>query len=359
MSNNSSMSPFIITGIQQIGIGVSDVVQAFDFYRTHLGFDIRIFDEAAEARLMLPYTGGTPHQRRAILAMNLNGGGGLELWQYTSRTPQAPSFTPQMGDLGIFMAKIKTFNIHKLHSNLQQKKLSVTPIFQHPCGFQHFYMQDLWGNWLEIMEVTDFFEKKNVPNGGICGAVIGVSNIENSTNFYKEILGFDQILFTSESSAYEDMTVFGKDKTYKRRLLTRSKQETAGFAALFGKPYIELIEWTNGTPKKIFENRYWGDLGFIHLCFDVRNMEALKNHCQNHHTPFTVDSGEHFSMGDAAGHFAYIEDPDSTLIEFVETKKVPILKKLNWFFKFPKEKMYQPVPKWMIKAFRLNRVKST
>ena len=353
------MSPFIITGIQQIGIGVSDVVLAFDFYRTHLGFDIRIFDEAAEAHLMRPYTGGQSHHRRAILALNLNGGGGLELWQYTSRTPQPPSFSPQMGDLGIFMAKIKTFNIRQTYHNLQQKNIFVTPVFQHPCGFQHFYMQDPFGNWLEIMEATDFFEKKNVPNGGICGAVIGVRDIEKSTAFYKDILGFDQILFTSENGTYEDMFVFGRDKMYKRHLLTRSKQETAGFANLFGQPYIELIEWTNGTPRKIFENRYWGDLGFIHICLDVRNMEALKNHCQNHKIPFTVDSGPHFSMGDAVGHFAYIEDPDGTLIEFVETKKVPILKKFNWFFKFSKEKMYQPVPKWMIKAFRFHRVRST
>jgi hypothetical protein len=62
-------------------------------------------------------------------------------------------------------------------------------------------------------------------------------------------------------------------------------------------------------------------------------------------------------MGDAAGHFAYIEDPDGTLIEFVETKKVPILKKLNWYWKFSPEKIHKPVPRWMLKAFKLNRVK--
>jgi len=127
---------------------------------------------------------------------------------------------------------------------------------------------------------------------------------------------------------------------------------------LFGQPYIELIEWTNGTPRKIYENRFWGDLGFIHLCFDVRNMAALKNHCQKHNAPFTVDSGEKFSMGDAAGHFAYIEDPDGTLIEFVETKKVLILKKLNWYWKFSSNDIHKPVPKWMIRAFRFNRVRS-
>lgn len=351
------MNQFIITGIQQVGIGVSDVVKAFDFYRTHLGFDIRIFDEAAEANLMLPYTGGKPHFRRAIFALNLNGGGGLEIWQYTSRTPQPPAFTPQLGDLGIFITKLKSYNVEKTHNRLKSISLHISPIVAHPAGFQHFFFQDIFGNYFEVMESKDFFEKKNVTNGGVCGVIIGVSDIQKSIAFYQNVLGFDKIIFQEQSKSFEDLNFFGKEKNYHRALLTTSKKETAGFAAIFGTPFIELVQWTNGKGRKIFENRYWGDLGFIHLCFDVRNMPALKQHCASHNAPFTVDSGEHFSMGEAAGHFAYIEDPDGTLIEFVETKKVPIVKKLNWYWKFSPDKMHKPVPKWMIKAFKLNRVR--
>lgn len=351
------MDSFIITGIQQIGIGVSDVVKAFDFFKTRLGFDIRVFDEAAEANLMLPYTGGKPHFRRAIFALNINGGGGLEIWQYTSRTPQAPSFTPQLGDLGIFVAKLKAYDLNKTHEYLKKQHLNVGNMAQHPAGFQHFFFQDIFGNYFEVMQSDDFFERKKYPNGGICGAIIGVSNLQQSLNFYQKVLGFDKIISQSDSSSFEDLAFFGKDKMFKRALITRSKKETAGFANLLGTPFIELVEWTNGQPKKIFQNRYWGDLGFIHLCFDVRNMSALKEHCQKNNAPFTVDSGEHFSMGDAAGHFAYVEDPDGTLIEFVETKKVPIMKKWNWYWKFSKTDLHKPVPRWMIKAFKLNRVK--
>ena len=49
-------------------------------------------------------------------------------------------------------------------------------------------------------------------------------------------------------------------------------------------------------------------------------------------------------MGEAAGHFAYIEDPDGTLIEFVETLKIPIIKKLGWYINLEKrapEKKFQ------------------
>jgi hypothetical protein len=65
-------------------------------------------------------------------------------------------------------------------------------------------------------------------------------------------------------------------------------------------------------------------------------MDNLGNTAPRQGFPFTVDSkashaGDSFDMGEAAGYFAYIEDPDGTLIEFVETHKVPILKKFGWY----------------------------
>jgi hypothetical protein len=36
---------------------------------------------------MTQYTGGSVYNRRAILTMNLQGGGGLEIWQYLDRVP--------------------------------------------------------------------------------------------------------------------------------------------------------------------------------------------------------------------------------------------------------------------------------
>ena len=57
---------YIISGIQQVGIGVPDVHEGFKWYRQNFGMDIPIFEEAAEANLMLPYTGGKPHKRHAI-----------------------------------------------------------------------------------------------------------------------------------------------------------------------------------------------------------------------------------------------------------------------------------------------------
>jgi len=69
-----------------------------------------------------------------------------------------------------------------------------------------------------------------------------------------------------------------------------------------------------------------------------------------------VDScpaGEEFNMGDAAGRFTYIEDPDGTLIEFVETQKIPVVKKLGWFIDLTKRDPAKPLPKFLFRLMGL------
>ena len=86
-------------------------------------------------------------------------------------------------------------------------------------------------------------------------------------------------------------------------------------------------------------------------------MNALKRECEEQNCPFTVDSGDTFDMGEAGGRFSYIEDPDGTLIEFVETHKVPIMKKFGWYIDLTKKKPGKHLPNWMLKAMGLNKVK--
>ena len=80
----AQLTDYIVSGIQQVGIGNTSVYDTWKWYRRNLGMDLPVFDEAAEAELMLPYTGGKPRSRHAILALNMMGGGGAEIWQYTS-----------------------------------------------------------------------------------------------------------------------------------------------------------------------------------------------------------------------------------------------------------------------------------
>ncbi len=81
------MNGYKIIGIQQIGIGVVNLEEAWNWYIDRFGMDCRIFEEEAEAKLMLPYTGNQPRKRHAVLAVNLQGGSGFEIWQYKGREP--------------------------------------------------------------------------------------------------------------------------------------------------------------------------------------------------------------------------------------------------------------------------------
>ena len=105
------------------------------------------------------------------------------------------------------------------------------------------------------------------------------------------------------------------------------------------------------------ENRYWGDPGYIHLCFDVRNMDCIKEAAEALGHPFVCDGGRDFDMGDANGHFTYVEDPNGTLIEFVETFKVPVMKKFGIYLNLGNRDDYKPLPKFMTKAMRFSKVK--
>ena len=106
----------IISGIQQVGVGVSNAEEAWVWYRKHFSMDVPVFKDAATAALMQRYTGGQPQERYAILAINMAGGGGFEIWQYTQRTPVPPAFTIHLGDLGIFAAKIKCRDVAEMYA---------------------------------------------------------------------------------------------------------------------------------------------------------------------------------------------------------------------------------------------------
>lgn len=349
---------YIISGIQQVGIGVANVHEGFKWYRQHLGMDIPIFEEAAEANLMLPYTGGKPQQRHAILAINMKGGGGFEIWQYTSRTPQACAFQPHLGDIGLFCAKIKSDNVDASFQFLKSKGVKLlSEVSKNPDGKKHFFISDAFGNLFEIIEDSVWFGSGKQHTGGPVGMMIGVKNTERSKAFYATILGYDKVIYEKEDTFADLAGLPGGSVRCKRTLLTHSKARVGPFSKLFGNSYIELIEAVNYTPRAIFENRFWGDLGFIHLCFDIKNMAGLKAACENAGHPFTVDGGAGFEMGEAAGHFTYIEDPDGTLIEFVETKKIPIMKKWGWYLDLRKRAPEKPLANWMLKALAFNRVK--
>jgi catechol 2,3-dioxygenase-like lactoylglutathione lyase family enzyme len=351
----------VICGMQQIGVGVTNLEEAFRWYRHVFGMDILIFEDDGVAALMKAYTGGEPHERHALLITNLQGGCGLEIWQFRNRAPQPAPFEIQLGDLGIYVVKIKAYDIRRCFSAFKDRGVQVLgdPLAD-PAKDPHFFVKDPFGAIFQIVKGREWFTKGKHITGGVSGCMIGVSDIENARIVYSDILGYDAVVY-DESGIFDDLAALpGGDMRVRRVLLGHSAKRVGGFSLVTGPSQIELIQTLDRRPKKIFENRYWGDLGYIHLCFDIRHIEAFREECRKKGFPFTVDSSEsmdRFDMGGTSSQFSYIEDPDGTLIEFVEPHRIPIIPKLGWNINLNKRKAEKSLPAWMLKLLRFKRIK--
>lgn len=347
----------MITGIQQVGIGVTDAQEAKYLYKDLFGMDVLIFDDRAEANLMACYTGNEVHRRRAILSMNMSGGGGFEIWQFTSRTPLCSSRTAQLGDLGIFAVRIKSKDVKAAHDYFSRRAgIQVSELMTAPDDRPHFWLTDRYANHFNVVEGDEWFRTNNGVCGGVVGVLIGVSNMDKALHFYRQVMGIDEVIYSGEAPMMDVPAGQTAGKHFRRVLLKKPVANKGAFSKLLGSIQIELIETKERVAERIYAGRYWGDCGFIHVCFDVLNMDGLRQFAENAGFRFSVDSADSFSMGSSAGRFCYMEDPDGTLIELVETHKVPIFKKWGLYLNLKGKKGEKPLPEWMIGMLALNKI---
>lgn len=346
-----------INGIQQIGIGVKDVHKSWAWYRKAFSMDVPVFEDEATANLMTRYTNGKAESRHAVLAMNMQGGGGFEIWQFTSRTPDATDFEVLPGDLGIYAVKIRVRDLNRAFDHLTDCGANLlSKPSKTPHGMGTFFIRDPFDNVFQIVEDSNWFSENTAPTGGVLGVMVGVSDLDKSISLYRDILGFSVVHY-DERSTFPDLPC--QNLTYRRVLLSMPCGGNPGaFGALLCPAQVELIQVEGREARHIFGDRLWGDLGFIHCCLDVNGMRNLKKMAGEAGFPFTVDSEDSFDMGSASGHFGYLEDTDQTLIEFVETHRVPILQKWNLYLNLKKRDHKKNLPRFLVKLLALNRVKA-
>lgn len=351
---------YLISGIQQVGVGCSCFEESWKWYIDMFQMDVRVLEDDTVAERMLPYTGNQAQKRHACIALNLQGGGGFEIWQYSERKPQAKFFDVQTADLGIFAAKIKTRDAKAYREQLLKKYSNIGPLTQLPDGTPCFVIEDPWGNYFQAVEDHYIYIDEHRLSGGTIGALCGSTDIDKAIPLYRDVLGYDQIVY-DETGVFDDFAFMrAGDQRYRRVLLSHSKERHGALAGVYGRSTIELVQALDRQPRKIYEGRFWGDPGFIQLCFDVTNMRELEKACNAAGYPFTVDScpnDEHFDMGEASGHFTYIEDPDGTLIELVEAHKLTILKRPHIYIDMLRRNREKAFPKFFFKLMGLKRVK--
>jgi catechol 2,3-dioxygenase-like lactoylglutathione lyase family enzyme len=318
--------------------------------------DTLVFDDVSEAKLMTKYTGGEVYKRHALLSLNMQGGGGFEIWQFQNRTPSDAAVKPEYGDLGIFAAKLKCRDVKKAHECfLKSPELKISGLQKDGKGDEQFWVTDKYNNHFNVVKGNHWFKQTDKVVGGVAGAIIGVSDMDKSIQFYSSLFNPDHLAYDYTGEAF--IGPLNEKRKYRKVLLQKQASGKGAFGKLLGSIEIELVQCLDRQPNRIYENRFWGDCGFIHLCFDVFNMPGLKKHVEQQGYGFTVDSIDSFGMENASGRFCYVQDPDGTLIELVETHKVPVLKKLGLYMNLKKRNLEKPLPNWMINLLSLSKVK--
>mgnify|MGYP003417347042 FL=1 len=242
---------FIISGIQQVGVGTTSVYKSWKWFAEMFGVDVRILEDDTVAERMLPYTGGQAQKRHAAIAVNLQGGGGFEIWQYSDRKPKPVDFDIQVGDLGIFCAKLKCIDIEAAHKQISAKWDKVSPITETPNGTKTFYVTDLEGNWFQMVPDSSVLVNEKKLFGGMYGAMIGVTDIEKSLEVYRDILGYDVVVY-DKTGTFKDLSyLLGGDGNFRRVLLQWSKPVEGAFSPLFTSGHIELVQALDRVPRKI------------------------------------------------------------------------------------------------------------
>jgi catechol 2,3-dioxygenase-like lactoylglutathione lyase family enzyme len=224
-------------------------------------------------------------------------------------------------------------------------------------GREHFFIRDDPGVIFQITQGEDWFSCGRLSTGGICGFMAGVSDMERSIEFYRGLLGYDAVVY-DEQGVFGDLCGLpGGSQRVRRVLLAHSTARTGPFSRFLGASRIELIQLLERRPQRIYDGRIWGDRGFFQVAFDIKGMKVLEQECRVAGHPFIVDSESSVEVGEASGHYSYITDPDGTWIEFIETYRIPLVKNIGWYLDLKKRRPEKPIPDWVLKTLRFNRVK--
>ena len=234
----------IICGIQQVGIGVRNVAESWKWYKDNFGFDTKIFGAEGVAERMLPYTGGKPQPRYAILVYNLRGGAGFEVWEPRGRELNYVSFEPALGDLGIYACKIKSRDVQAAYRQLSKAQGAriVTEVTKTPDGREHFFLYDPWNNLFEVESDSYVFIDENKNTGGGNGAILGVTDMERSIKFYSTLMDYDKVEYDVTGIQADMKGVPGSQYSLRRVLLSRSKPIEGPLSEVMGTSRIELVQ---------------------------------------------------------------------------------------------------------------------
>jgi len=216
---------------------------------------------------------------------------------------------PDLSQIGIIGVKINTRKID-LNFFLRRREDMTTQdnIWIKPIKKKHFHVFSENLLFQIIDAPNNFFASFKKQNSGIGGAIIGVSDIDKSFDFYSNILGYKKVIFKGDGVFSDFKNIKGGEKKYKRIIIQQTKNQNFKYNNFLGESEIELLQVINEKPIKT------SDFEYASINFISSNINDVVGNCHNLNILIFNDEKD-----DSTNHFL---DPDGIKISIqkVETE---------------------------------------
>lgn len=347
--------------MQHYGFGVADRDKSWAFYRK-LGFDVPMSLNQSYASRMEPVVGGD-YERKVVIAANLLGGATLELYQYLSTEPRPFPSNWSWGDPGMSASALKVPDINlalELFEDTPEKVISGPLSWTAKPEWKAALISDpdsLLLFLIEVPEIKYSLRKDGQRVGGAIFPTIAVTDMERSLVFYRNILEYKEFVYDWKGIDPVLAAIPGGDRPMRRVLLHDPRPSTSFYSFYLDRGWIELVEVEGRKGPHIYHGRRWGDIGQMEICLDVNDIRGTFDELVARGAkPILEPNTDDFDMGHGStALFAYIQDPDGTMIELAEATRLKVTEKLS--IDLRKRKPGKPFPKWMMKMLRNKRYK--
>jgi len=307
-----------LTGLDHVGIGVSDMGRAMRFY-ADLGFDDVAFNYRGELPGIAEVTGHGRTEARVVFLRTANptvlGRASIKLVQLIDRSPPPQPEGQAWGEPGICEVCVHVNGQSDFHASLvaaghaslmDPNEADLEP-YQTHCGLS--YVSDPDGAKIELIEWSTL--QAGWPNApgpqGVNHVAFGVSDIEQTREFYRA-LGFTGQLFESDGYFEPMHPWFGSRTPPRMRMM------------LLTSPYGGALEPVQHYPASPDMRGAWGHLGTFEFAVGSRCLERSLDHLERSGVkpvgdPAVIDLG-----GGATWRYAYFRDPDDLYVCVTEVR---------------------------------------
>ena len=307
-----------LTGLDHIGIGVSDMVTAMKFYAA-LGFTDLAFDYSGPLPGTSEVSGHSETPARVVYLRAANptvlGRASVKLVHFTDR-PNPPRPSGQAwGELGICEVCVHVHGQKEFHRQLvaaghtslmEPNEADLDP-YQTHCGLS--YVSDPDGAKIELIEWSTL--EAGWPHGagpqGVNHVAFGVSDIERTRAFYRE-LGFTGQLFESDGYFEPMHPWFGSRTPPRMRMM------------LLTNPYGGALEPVQHFPPSPDMRGEWGHLGTFEFAVGSRCLDRSLDLLAEIGVKLVEDPAEIDLGGGASWRYAYFRDPDDNYVCVTEVR---------------------------------------